>query len=313
MLLQNMLCKIIQNTALILLLYIYFLPNSLAQELEPRAYANAPVGLNFIVAGYQYSDGGLIFDPSIPINGASSTADVAVFGYLRTLNVAGMSAKAGIILPYADLYAEGRDEQTNDLLTRETSGLVDPSLYFSINFYGAPALNLQEFRSYKQDTIIGFSLKVTPPLGQYEKQKIINIGTNRWSIKSELGISKAINRWILEATTNATFYSSNDEFNTNQTRTQEPVYSLQGNLTYTFKNRIWLSYGLTYFTGGKTEANGITNNDLQNNTRTGLTIAIPIDKYNSIKVLASSGLSTRTGTDYDSLSVFWQYRWGAGL
>jgi len=296
-----------------LAIYLCTIHPVFSQELEPRAYANAPVGLNFIVAGYQYSSGGLIFDPGIPINDASSTVDVAIFGYLRTLNVAGMSAKAGIVLPYADLYAEGRDEPTNALLTRETNGLVDPSLYFSINFYGAPALNLQEFRSYKQDTIAGFSLKVTPPLGQYEKQKIINIGTNRWSIKPELGISKAINQWILEATTNVTFYSSNNEFNTNQTRTQEPVYSLQGNLTYTFKNRVWLSYGITYFTGGKTQANGITNNDLQNNSRTGLTIAIPIDKYNSIKVLASSGLSTRTGTDYNSISLFWQYRWGAGL
>ena len=283
-----------------------------AQELEPRSYANAPAGLNFVVAGYQNSQGGLILDPAIPIIDATSRVNIAIFGYLRTLNVAGLSAKAGFVLPYADLNAQGRDEN-NLLLTRETSGIIDPALYFSINFYGAPALSWQEFRTYQQDTIAGFTLKVTPPLGNYDKEKIINLGTNRWSIKPELGISKAINRWIMEATTNVTFYSENDTFDMDKARKQAPVYSVQGNLTYTFKNKIWLSYGVTYFTGGETKVDGVVSNDLQNNSRTGITFAIPVDKYNSIKVFASTGLSTRTGTDYDSISVFWQYRWGAGL
>ncbi|VAW67032.1 hypothetical protein MNBD_GAMMA08-1456 [hydrothermal vent metagenome] len=310
---KKMIRQHLQYSASILLICFCIAPRLLAQALEPRAYANAPAGLNFVVAGYQGSRGGLIFDPAIPINDATSTVDVAVFGYLRTLNVAGLSAKAGIVLPYADLYAEGRDAQTNALLTREVSGAADPSLYFSINFYGAPALNLREFKNYKQDTIAGFTLKVTPPLGQYARDKIINIGTNRWSIKPELGISKAINRWILEATTNVTFYTNNDQFATNKTRKQAAVYSLQGNLIYTFQNKIWLSYGFTYFTGGETKVNGVVSNDLQNNSRTGFTAAIPINKYHSIKILASTGVSTRTGSDYDSINIFWQYRWGAGL
>ena len=298
--------------AQILFIYLCSATGLQAQELEPRSYANAPVGLNFAVAGYQDSQGGLVLDPAIPISDATSRVHMAIFGYLRTLNVAGLSAKAGFVLPYADLYAQGRDEN-NLLLTRETHGIVDPALYFSINFYGAPAMNLEEFRAYKQDTIAGFTLKVSPPLGNYEKDKIINLGTNRWSIKPELGISKAINHWIVEATANVTFYSENDKFATDRIRKQAPVYSVQGNLIYTFKNRIWMSYGLTYFTGGETKVDGVVSNNLQRNSRTGFTLAIPVDKFNSIKVLASTGLSTRTGTDYDSIGIFWQYRWGAGL
>jgi len=299
---------------LVQILFIYFCSLSavVAQELEPRAYTNAPAGLNFVVAGYQNSQGGLILDPAIPVSDATSRVHVVVFGYLRTLNVAGLSAKAGFVLSYADLYAQGRDEN-NLLLTRETRGIIDPALYFSINFYGAPTMSLQKFRTYKQDAIAGFTLKVTPPLGNYDKEKIINLGTNRWSIKPELGISKAINRWIVEATANATFYSENDQFSTDKIRKQAPVYSIQGNLTYTFKNKIWLSYGVTYFTGGETKVDGVLSNDLQDNSRTGFTLAIPVDKYNSIKVLASTGINTRTGTDYDSISVIWQNRWGAGL
>lgn len=303
--------KIKQIFALVLLSELIAVVNVTAQELEPRTYSNAPVGLNFVVIGYQYSEGGLLFDPAVPILNASSQVNVGVFGYLRTLEVAGMSAKAGIVLPYADLYAEG--VLSGELRTREVKGAADPSFYFNLNFYGSPAYKLNEFRKYQQDTIAGFTIKVTPPLGQYDKDKVINIGTNRWSLKPELGVSKAVDRWVMEAMVAATYYSENDEFDNNKLRQQDPVYSTQGHLTYTFANKIWLSYGVTYFTGGKTKVDGVTSNDLQNNSRTGLTLAIPVNKYNSIKILLSVGLNTRTGTDYDSISIFWQHRWGAGL
>ena len=229
----------------------------MAQEFEPSAYSN---------------------DPALPITDARSQVDVAVSGYLRSLGVAGRSAKMGVLFHYANLYAEG---------------VVDG-----------------EFRTRK---VAGFTIKVTPPPGYYEKDKMINIGTNRWSIKPELSISKAINHWVLEGVLAPTFYTKNNEFDNSKTRHQEPVYSLQGHLTYTFKNKIWLSYGVTYFTGGETSVDGVVGNDLQNNSRTGFTTAIPINKYPAIKMLASAGLSRRTGKDYDSIGVFWQYRWGAGL
>jgi hypothetical protein len=45
----------------------------------------------------------------------------------------------------------------------------------------------------------------------------------------------------------------------------------------------------------------------------GLTVAVPIDRYYSIKFNASSGISTRTGTSFDTVGLVLQYRWGAGL
>jgi outer membrane putative beta-barrel porin/alpha-amylase len=300
-----------KRVTLILLFYLMNMFGVQAQELEPRAYLNAPVGLNFVVLGYQYSEGGLIFDPAIDITNANSNAKVGILGYIRTLDIGGLSAKAGVILPYANLYAEGL--VSGNFRSREVDGIADPSLYFSINFYGAPALSLQKFRSYKQNMITGFTIKVTPPAGQYEKDKVINIGTNRWSIKPEFGLSKAVNHWLFDTAIAATYYTENDEFAINQTRKQDPIYSIQGNVSYTFKNKVWVSYGVTYYTGGQTSVDGVVGKDLKNNTRTGFIVAIPLNKYHSIKVLASAGLSTRTGTDYNSISAFWQYRWGGGI
>jgi hypothetical protein len=282
-----------------------------AQSLEPRVYANVPVGMNFLVAGYQNSRGGLLFDPALPVTDADLKVDMGVLGYVRSVDVAGNTGKLGMILPYASLSGDGYLD--GNYVTREQTGVADPQFYFSYNFYGAPALSVKEFSSYRQDTIIGVAFKVTAPLGVYQPEKLVNIGTNRWSFTPGIGISKTMGRWMAEFDTAVTLYTDNDEFDVDKTRQQDPVYSAQAHVIYTFPNQVWASLGTTYFTGGRTSVDGVTKNDLQQNWRTGFTVALPVDRNNSIKIYGSSGVSTRTGTDYDTFGILWQYRWGGGF
>ncbi len=282
-----------------------------AQELEPRAYVNTPVGMNFLLAGYRRFEGALVFDPELPIKDVNARTDMAFTGYVRTLGIAGKSAKVGVLLPYAWLDADGFVE--GQLVTRDDNGLADPAFYFTVNLFGAPALSFEEFRRFQQATIIGLTFKLTAPLGEYDNSKLLNLGTNRWSFKSEIGLSQSIRRWTLEAATAATFYSDNDDFFNGQTRQQDVIYSVQGHVIYEFHGDIWGSISATYYSGGRTTVAGVVNNDLQQNWRTGFTLALPIDRYHSIKVFGNSGVSTRTGNDYDSLGIAWQYRWGGGL
>ena len=298
-------------TLLIATVSIAAVSSAHAQRIEPRAYINAPVGINFVAAGYVNSQGGLLFDPALPITDADANVDMGLLAYVRTLSVAGKSGKVGVLLPYAFLSADGYVDGI--YRTREQEGLVDPALYFSINLYGAPALSLKEFKNYQQDTIIGFTLRLTAPLGAYQAEKLINIGTNRWSFEPEFGISKAIGRWTVEGAAAVVLYTDNNEFDTDKTRQQDPIYSTQFHVSYTFANKIWASVGATYYTGGRTTIDGVEKNDLQQNWRTGFTLAMPVDRQNSIKLFGHSGVSTRTGTDYDSLGILWQYRWGGGI
>ena len=297
---------------LLCIIGIIFCPAPIyAQDLEPRAYTNTPVGMNFLLVGYQYSEGGLIFDPALPITDANAKVDMGLLGYVRTLDIAGKSAKAGALLPYADLYADGYVD--GEFRTRDDTGLADPAFYFTINLYGAPALSYKEFKDYQQDTIIGFSFKLTAPLGVYDTDKLLNIGTNRWSFEPEFGISKAIGRWTLDAAVAAVFYTDNDEFDNGKTRQQDPIYSVQGHVIYSFPKNIWAAVSATYYEGGRTTIDGVTKDDLQENWRTGFTVAFPVNRNHSIKLFGNSGVSTRTGTDYDSLGIAWQYRWGGGF
>jgi hypothetical protein len=282
-----------------------------AQEIEPRAYANAPVGVNFLIAGYVYSQGALSSDPSLPLTDPKLKTSNALLAYARTLDLWGKSGKFDLILPYTWLsgsaYFEGQE------IERDVHGFADTMLRLTVNFLGAPALKLKEFAKYKQDLIVGASFQVSAPTGQYDSSRAINIGNHRWSFKPEVGVSKALGPWALEVAAAATLFTDNNDYYGGQTRSQEPLYSVQGHVIYNFLSGIWASLDATHYTGGQTAINGTRNNDLQENWRAGATLALPVNARNSIKLYASSGVSARTGNNYDLIGIGWQHRWGGGL
>jgi hypothetical protein len=290
---------------------VFSATHACAAELEPRAYANTPPGLNFLIAGYAYSEGGLSTNASSPIKDAELQIHTEVLAYARTLDVWGKSGKFDVILPYSQLSGSAMvDGQTRE---RQVSGLNDPRFRFSINFYGAPALSLQEFANYRQDIVIGASIQVSAPVGQYDSSKLVNIGTNRWFIKPDIGISKAFGPLTLELSAGVTFFTNNKDYFGGTTLEQDPVYSTQAHVIYSFGHGVWGALDGTYDYGGRTTVNGVRGDDVQRNSRVGVTLALPVDRNNSIKLFASTGVSTRTGSDYDLGGIAWQYRWGDGL
>jgi len=255
--------------------------------------------------------GGLAFDPSLPVKDPKLDTYSAVLAYARVLDVWGKSGKFDAFIPYTRL--DGSADLDGQTVQRKVDGLADAKFRLSVNLYGAPALTWKEFTNYKQDLIVGASLQVSAPLGRYDSSKLVNIGSNRWSFEPEVGISKAVGPLTLEVAGAATLYTDNNDFFGGNTRSQDPLYSLQGHAIYSFASGIWASIDATYFTGGRTNINGIRNNDLLQNWRVGGTLAFPLNAHNSIKLYASSGVSSRTGNDYDLIGLAWQYRWGGGF
>ena len=298
-------------TALLAVTLSLAAPGACAQQLEPRSYSNSPIGLNFLIAAYQYQWGDVLIDPSLPIKNADAKTNTVLLGYSRVLDFWGKSGTLAVVLPYAWLSASGQVEGQAKSVDR--SGAGDLGLRLSVNLFGAPALSLKEFRDYRQDTIAGVSLVVTAPTGEYDHTKLINIGTNRWSFKPEVGVSKALGQWILEGVVSVTFFTDNDEFAGNNVRQQDPLYALQAHLIYTFNPKLWGGLGATYYEGGRTTVDGTLNQDLQQNWRLGAVLGRSLDVHNSIKLAMTTGVSTRTGTNFTSATIVWQYLWGAGL
>jgi len=177
---------------------------------------------------------------------------------------------------------------------------------------GAPALSVKDFASYRQDLIVGMSLQVSAPLGQYDNSKLLNLGNNRWSFKPDLGISKAWGHWTFEVAPSVTIFSDNTDFFGGNTFAQAPIYAVQAHILYTFQSGVWMALDGIYFTGGHTTLNGVKSDNEQRNTRAGFTLALPIDRRNSLKFSASTGISTRTGSEFSAAGIAWQYRWGEG-
>jgi hypothetical protein len=282
-----------------------------AQDIEPRAYSNAPIGVNFIVAGYAHTRGALSFDPALSLTDADLRTHNAVFGYARVLNIGGKSGIFDVALPYTFLSGDANYE--GEPVERQVDGVSNPAFRLSWNFYGAPAMGLKEFSTWQQDLVIGASLRVSAPWSQYDSSRLVNIGTNRWSFKPELGISKTLGQWTVEGQLAATIYTDNDDFFGGNTREQDPIYSVQAHTIYGFKSGKWASFDVTWFGGGRTTFNGVDKEDLQQNWRVGATFAVPLNRRNSVKFYASSGVSDRTGNSFDLVGIVWQYRWGGGL
>jgi hypothetical protein len=282
-----------------------------AQDIEPRSYSNAPVGVNFAIAGVAFTRGALEFPAESFLTGAKIDTRSILLAYARVLDLWGKSAKFDAILPYMSL--SGDALFAGAPVERNVDGPVDPRFRLSVNFHGAPALGLQDFRDYRQDLIVGASLQVTAPLGQYDRTRLVNIGSNRWSFKPELGVSKAIGSWTIEGKLAATFFTANDDFFGGHRREQDPLASVQGNVIYGFANGVWVSVDGTYYAGGRTTLDGVRNADLQQNSRLGATLALPVDRRNSVKFYASSGVHARTGNNFDLFGIAWQHRWGGGV
>jgi hypothetical protein len=280
-----------------------------AQELEPRAYSASPVGANFVLVGFTRSTGSVTFDPTIPITDVEAHLNIPTLGLGHTFGVWGRQALVTAGLPYVWGDVEGKVAEQQARITR--SGLADLRLRLSVNLYGNPAQTPQEFaKARRRGLLVGTSLTVQAPTGQYDPAKLINLGTNRWAFKPEVGISYPWQKFYFDLYAGAWFFSENSRFFPGESlRTQDPITTLQGHLSYTIRRQMWFAIDGTWYQGGAGYVNGGPPSTAQSNTRFGATLSLPVSKRQSLKVSYSAGATARTGSNFDTLGVAWQFVW----
>ncbi len=289
----------------------FFVAITLAgQELQPRAYLPAPVGLNFFGISYSGNSGGLLFDPSLPVEDAHVNASITAVSFGESLGVFGRTGQVLVVLPYvvADLSGKVAGIEA----ARHRSGLADSTFRFAINVHGAPAMHLKEFAKYQPKTLVGVSLTVMPPTGQYDPNVLINIGTNRWAFKPELGISHFRGKWEFEGALGAWLYTTNSSFFGQTFQKQDPLGSVQAHIVRLLPRRIWLAFDGTFYTGGRTYVGNTIKANYQGNTRLGATIGIPIGRRQALRFAYFTGTTTRVGSDIRSISIAYQVIWQGG-
>jgi len=282
--------------------------DALAQDLTPRTYWPAPKGTRLLILGYAHQTGDVVTDPSIPITGVDSRIDSGVLAYQQTVDLFGRTANFQVEVPYVDGTTTGM--VSDEPGRRDVSGIGDIAATLTINLLGAPSMSPADIRELRQQPrpILGAGIKVVAPTGKYEADKLINIGTNRWAMRLQLGYIRPLSqKWLLEMSAGAWFFQDNDEF-LGMTREQDPIGALNFHLVRRFRPGFWASLDLNYYLGGHTTVGGDRNADLQRNSRVGFSLAYPFKGRHAVKIGVSEGVVTESGGDFRTLTLNYVYR-----
>lgn len=286
------------------MLFSMGISSAFSQDLEPRVYANVPTKLNVVAAGYVFMNGNVLTDPSLPIKDFTLQSHNMALNYIRTFALSNKLARIQVALPFT--FMDGSAVISDQLITGSRTGFADMKVRFGINLLGSPALDKSEFRKFEQKTILGVSLVTSIPTGRYYEDKQVNIGTNRWAFKPEIGVSKRFTHVYAEAYGGIWFYTDNNDY-LGKKLEQKPTYSLQAHGSYYFKNQMWVGFNTTWFFGGKTIIDGVSDNSQIDNWRVGATFSTPIAKGQSLRFQYHIGAYTNNGLNYYALSAVYQY------
>ncbi len=295
-------------SVLFVTLCVFVTMPALAQDLEPRALARAPVGMSFFVLAYGYSSGNVLLDQALPIEDTGAKVHSLSLAFATTFSLFSRMAKLDVVVPVSKGTWEG-------LLNRETAGtertgLADPMVRLSVNLLGAPAQSGQAFLANRSKFQLAGGLKIRAPLGQYDQAKLINLGTHRWIFRPSIGGSVQLGKWVLESHLNLWLFTKNNSFYNGNTLSQKPLLALQIHVIHEFRPGLWAAVSLGRSGGGETIVNDLDQDNLQRNSRFGAAFAIPLSGHHSLKLVFTSGVTTRYGADFDTYGLAYQYRWG---
>jgi hypothetical protein len=283
-----------------------------AQELEPRRWSHLPTGKNFVGGGYVYTKADIFFDPVLRIEDAEMEMHTWAFRYIRTFELLQKSARIDFTQAYQEGRWSGLLNGAPASITR--SGLTDSILRFAINLYGAPPLEGKEFAAYRAkvdvETIVGTALVVQLPTGDYMDDKLINLGTNRFSFRPQLGVVHNRGKWSMELTASVWLYTDNNDFFNGDKLEQDPYYTSQFHLIYTFRPGLWASAGAGYGYGRKSTVSGVEKNDRRENLGWALSFGLPITRQLGIKfayraIRAQESIGQDSNDIGATFSIFW--------
>ena len=278
-----------------------------AQELEPRAINNLPVGTNFILGGYGYAQGNILLDAALPIENLDSRIHTGLLAYVRSIRFLGLSSKINVVLPFVSGDYNGLVEGLVEEAYR--SGVGDLRVKFSFNFVGSEAMDLKRFKAYSPDFVSGISILLVIPTGTYDSDFLINAGSNRWVLKPQWGMSKNFGKWSLEAYLAVWLFGENTDFLDGNALNQDPLFAVKGHAIRSFRNSNWMSFSTGYGIGGATNINGVPRDTRISSLRFAFTYALPVSFRSTLKFGLITSVRFERGSDFNGISLAYQYRW----
>jgi len=219
-------------------------------------------------------DSNFNFAGSILIPDGGVDANIWALNYNRFFGIKGRLAElwvtgiGGSVDGSVDLDGQGT-------FAARSSGLSDPYVAMKIGLIGAPARDPTQFSPQAYDFSLYALAGVTLPWGDYDRSSVLNLGTNRWSLRLGLPMTMSFGdlgaTW-LEVHPNVYIFGDNDEpFRANR-RSQDALYVVESHLSQNFTPKLWASLDLRYQYGGETTTDGIADDNWMNQWGGGATL-----------------------------------------
>jgi len=274
-----------------------------------RDWQNMPQDLDLVFGYYSHVEANTSLDTSVPIDGSTIKADVYILRYAHSFAIDGRSSGFQILQPYADIRATLDDAMMLDG-EHKRHGMGDTQFILVHNLFGAPALSREEFAKWQPETFLSAAFWLTAPTGDYDKDRLINIGANRWVFKPELAFGKPIGPTWIEVNTWVSLYTNNDDYLGNQTLAQRPQWAIEGHYSYNFNQALWASIDTTWSVGGETKIDGAPQDNRQNNNLLGATIGFQLSPEFGGLIAYSDTVQKRSySPDVSNWTVRFQYVW----
>lgn len=282
-----------------------------AQFTDPHAYDNTPVGLNELELVYAYAHSDASIDSSLVITGAHVRLNQGSLSYTRYFGFIHRLAWVQGTLPVAAI--DGSITGTS--IQGSESGMGDSSFEIGGLFKGGAALNIKEFEKFKPTTTLGASLIITAPTGLYNSEKVLNLGSYRWSFKPEIALSHPFGneeKWQFDTYANVYFFTSNASYHGVELLRQQPLPGIEGHISYSFLDRLWASLDTRYSFRGATSVNGLNQNDSQQNFSLGTEVNLCLNARNALVFVFDKALVHQNGPSLAGFAVKYNYTWGKG-
>ena len=289
----------------------YFPCAAHGQFTDPRTYANTPVGVNQVELDYAHATADDSIDPSLVIGGAHLEVNEATVTYSRTFGIMGRSSWIQASLPFA--YVSGSIAGTG--LSGSAAGTGDASLQLTTLLLGGPALSVTDFGKYVPTTTVGMSLTVSGPSGQYDPNRVLNLGSDRWSFKPEIAISHPFGpeqKWVLDGYFYTYFFTDNTEYHGKEILRQEPLRGFEVHISYNITPDLWTSLDANYAFRGTTFVDGVDQNDAQKNLSLGTETNWNINSRNTIAFSFAKSVVHVNAPIFTEMALKYFHSWGPG-
>ena len=294
--------------SLALSLAILFFNKSWSQDIEPRRWGNIPLGVQALGFGYAYSFGDVLFDPLLETEDVEVDVHTVVGSYVHPLKLGKKYGRLDVLVPVS--FARWEGLLSGEPARVERNGLADPRIRFSIHLIGPPALGPAELKKYLTEnpkyTTLGVSLAVTLPLGQYNDERLLNLGLNQFIFRPQAGLVHNWGLWSFELTASVLLFTDNNDFFNDSEKEQKPLFSSQTHLIKFFPSRAWVAIGAAFGSGGQSVVNRQPNDDVRGNFLAGFSFGYPLGKKQSLKLTYfRSETLNDIGANTNSLVLAW--------